>query len=295
VGEQLRRLFAEGRVDVLRLKQLVVTYKTIIELLCFTMLSQLWEAKFKNPNLVIHEDHLTQFNSFFTLNTDSYQTFNYVKLMEAIAGIFQENQIEYFVQELSTVGESLQPQEEFYKAHLFMEEMKQELAEDRVKADEIESFCIQAEEHLSTIMKTLAFLVKYKLTTVKRIEIIKRRHKQPKYRHTRVILDRITAGILDETTINNDFTDNNSVMLLKDTEDMAHFLSLSPFVIDVNAFTGDQNSKLFFYSHQGTSDGYYYYKFIDNEEEKMPVNEKYLQVKEQFEEFKKSIFEEKVL
>lgn len=293
VGEQLRRLFAGGTIDVNRLRQLVITYETIIELLCFTMLSQLWEARFKNPGMVIHEDYLVEFNSFFALSADGYQTYNYVKLMEAIAGIFNENKIRYFVEELNTLGQNLLAKDEFYKAHLFMEEMKKELAADNVKANEIESFCVQAEEHLGTILKHLTFFVKYKLTTIKRIEIIKRRHKDPRYRHNKVLLDRVTAGISDEVGVYNSFTENNSVILLKDAQEVADYLSLSPFVIDENALTGNRSSKLFFYSFQDASDRNYYYKFIDNQEEQLIVSdEKYFQVKEQFEEFKENIFME---
>lgn len=293
VGEQLRRLFAGNSVDVPRLRQLVATYETTIQLLCFTMLSQLWEAKYKNPDLVIEEDQLVQFNSFFALNVDNYQTFNYFELMETIAWIFQKNKIQYFIEELNNLGECLLANDCLNGSYLFMEEMKRELMEENIKADEIESFCIQAENHLCNILKILVFIVKYKLTTIKRIEIIKRRHKQPQYRHTRAILDRVTAGILDETTIYNDFADTDSVVLLKNTEDMAHFLSLSPFIIDENALTGHQNSKLFFYSHQDTSDSHYYYKFIDNEAEKLAVKENYPQVTEQLEEFRNSIFQER--
>lgn len=293
VGEQLRRLFANSTINVKRLRQLVITYETIIELLCFTMISQLWEAKFKNPGLVIHEDYLVEFNSFFALSADGYQTYNYVKLMEAIAGIFNENKIEYFVEELNALGQNLLAKDEFYKAHLFMEEMKRELAEDNVKANEIENFCVQAEEHLGTILKHLAFFVKYKLTTIKRIEIIKRRHKEPQFRHNKVLLDKVTAGIVDEVGVYNSFTDNNSVILLKDVQEIVDYLSLSPFVIDENALTGNQNSKLFFYSFQNSSARDYYYKFIDNREEQLIVSdEKYSLVKEQFDEFKENLFME---
>jgi hypothetical protein len=294
VGEQLRRLFAIDTIDDNRLLQLVITYKTIIELLCFTMLSQLWEEKFKNPGLVIHEDYLVEFNSFFALSRDNYQTYNYIRLIEAITGIFNKNSVEYFIEELSNLGKSLMAKDEFYKAHLFMEEMKRELAEDNVKANEIENFCVQAEEHLSTILKHLAFFVKYKFITVKRIEVIKYRHKVPRFHYEKVLLDRVTAGISDDDNDTYDtFTDNNSVIILKQIRNVAEYLSLSPFIIDENALTGSKNSKLFFYSFQDTLDRNYYYKFIDNEVEQLIVSDnKYSQVKEQFEEFKENLFME---
>ena len=157
------------------------------------------------------------------------------------------------------------------------------------KADEIESFCLQGEAHLGTILKKLAFFVNYQLTTIKTIEVIKPRHKKATYNHNEVILDRITEGLADEAAEFDTFTDNNSVIFLKNNDDVAGYLSLSPFIIDENALTGDECSKLFFYSHREVVQGKvcYVYKFIDNREETLTVSdEKYPQVKELMEEFK---------
>ncbi len=65
-----------------------------MELLCFTLLSQLWDGQFQDPELVIHEDYLSAFNSFFALGPGSFSTFDYVKLMAALLGIFEENNID---------------------------------------------------------------------------------------------------------------------------------------------------------------------------------------------------------
>jgi hypothetical protein len=194
------------------------------------------------------------------------------------------------VEELATLNAVLQ-QEEFDRAHRFMEEMRAELARGEVAAEEIESFCTQAEKHLGTIMTAFAFLVKYKLTTIKRIDILKARHKVPAYRHNQVILDRVTAGIMDGEEVYPSFTDSESVILLKTVDDVKDYLSLSPFVIDENAFTGDQNSKLFFYSYHDGADDSYHFRFVDNAEEQLIVSEnRYPQIKEQFEEFRQAVF-----
>ncbi|MCP5102474.1 MAG: hypothetical protein GY950_03800 [bacterium] len=70
---------------------------------------------------------------------------------------------------------------------------------------------------------------------------------------------------------------------------MAGYLSLSPFIIDENALTGDECSKIFFYSHPEVVQGKvcYVYKFIDNPKETLTVSdEKYPRIKELMEEFK---------
>ena len=144
---------------------------------------------------------------------------------------------------------------------------------------------------MGTILSALAFVVKYKLATIKGIDIIKSRHKAPEYRHNQVMLDRVSAGIMDSAEVYSAFTDNESVILLKHVDDVTDYLNLTPFIIDENAFTGDQNSKLFFYSHHDASDDSYHFRFVDDAEDHLTVSEnRYPQVKSQFEEFKQAVF-----
>ena len=290
IGEQLRKLFAGNTIDVQRLRQLVLTYETVAEFFCFTVLSQLWDARYDNPALRLNEEHLVEFNSFFALSAESQPTFQYVKLIVAVAQFLDENGITPFVDEVSSLAGALQ-NEMLDVAHRFMEEMRVELLRGKVAAEEIESFCRQAEKHLGTILSALAFLVKYKLTTIKKIDIIKARHKAPEYRHNQVVLDRVTAGVMDSEETYPEFTDSESVILLKDVADVKDYLSLSPFVIDENAFTGDQNSKLFFYSHHDAANDSYHFRFVDNAEDALTVSdEHYPQIKMQFEQFRQAVF-----
>jgi hypothetical protein len=290
VGEQLRKLFQGNTIDVERLRQLVVTYETVVKLFCFTVLSQLWNARSENPALTLSDDHSVEFNSFFALTADSQATFDYPKLIAAVWSVFQKNNIAPYIEEFAGLGEVVR-QEAFERAHRFMEEMRAELLRGKVAAKEIESFCVQAEKHLGTILTALAFMVKYKLNSVKKIDVIKLRFKPPKYRHNQVVLDRVTAGTMDSEEVYHEFTDSESVVLLKTVDDVKSYLSLFPFIIDENAFTGDQNSKLFLYSHYEAADDSYHFKFADNPEDTLIVSDKhYPQVKRQFEQFRHEVF-----
>lgn len=294
IGEQLRKLFSDNKISVDRLRQLVRTYDITVQLLTYTMLSQLWDTKFSDKKLKIEEEYLVDFNGFFALSSNNYQTFDFLVLMEAITHIFQKHSIPPFIEEFSDFRELIHEGSELYKAHLFMMEMKSELAAGRVPASEIESFCLQAEEQLTTIMKTCSFLVKYKLVTVKNIEIIKDRHSEPLFKHNNVMLDRVTAGVLDDAINYSTFTDNQSVILLKNIDDISDFLNLTPFVIDENALTGDEKSKLFFYTYQD-SEGRYIYQFIDNEEDTLSISTVlYPKIHDQMEEFQAVIFDKEL-
>ncbi len=291
VGEQLRLLFHSNRIDGQRLKQLVTTYQTTMELLCFTLLSQLWDARMEREQgeLVIHEDYLTVFNSFFALGPDSYATFDYVKLTAALLEIFQANGIDYFIAELSKLETALGTETEFYQACVFMEALKSELEAGGVKARKMEVFCVEGEVRLGVILNQLAFFVNYQMTTIKGIEVIKGRHKKARFCHNKVTLDRTTEGLADEWAEYDRFTDNNSVIFLEDGGGAPEYLSLSPFIIDENALTGHECSKLFFYSHRDVKAGTwcYVYKFIDNRMETLMVSDaKYREIKEQMDQFK---------
>jgi hypothetical protein len=297
IGEHLECLFQDRKHYKERFKQLVAIYQITIEFLCFTMLSELWDAKFKNPKIVISEDYLAQFRVFVDLSAGSCQSFPYVKLIETVSRIFDENKIEYFVEELKTLEKSFRDEDDFYYALLFMENMKKIVIKDNVKETEIEDNCIQAQEHLGIILKKLmALFVKYKLTTIKQIETVKHKHKAPKYLHNRIMLHQLSVKKMPLFKEWKSYTDSNSVILLKNADDVSEYMSLSPFVIDkATLFPDWEKSQLYFYTYQNSVDKNYNYKFSGKEENEpliLSVKEHpniYSQIKDQFAEFREKI------
>jgi hypothetical protein len=103
------------------------------------------------------------------------------------------------------------------------------------------------------------------------------------------MLDNLTAGIEDSQDESGTYTDSESVILLKG-QGTAEYLSLSPFVIDENALTGDQKSKMFFYSHREGDGSGYAFRFVGNEDDSLVITEdKYPKVKQQFEDFAQAV------
>jgi hypothetical protein len=299
LGEQLRRLFQNNTRDINRLNQLIHCFRKVVEFLCFILLSQLWDEKFVNPSLAVHEDFLNHVNRLFEPGGDDYRGFDYIKLIEVIAHVFKKNEIEYFVKEFSIIGQSLMTGSELYDALLFMEGLKTEFAQCSIMdTGEVNVSCGEAEKNLSIILEKLVFLVNYKLTTIKKIEVKKERHKDPRYSHTRVILKGRREGLKDTKWKNDSCTDDNSVILLKNREGAAEFLSLSPFVIDHNAFSDEDLSRLYFFSYQDPASGSYCYRFVEDEdstlntsakEEDDEIKAEYEKLRKQFEEFKKDV------
>ncbi len=289
VGEQLRKLFAVDDIDVPRLQQLVIAYETTVKLFCFAMLSQLWNARHDAPSLILNHEDLADLNSFFALSGEGEPTFDYLKLVTAVGRIFQQNEIAPFVGEFTRLTEMLM-EEAFSQSYRFMEQMRAELRQNKVSATEIESFCVQTEKHLGTIMSGFTFLGKYKLSTIKRIDFIKERHKEPIYRHRMFLLDRVNGPTLDKDRDLSTFTDSGSVLLIKSLKDVKDYLNLSPFVIDENAFTGSAKSKLFLYSHYDVANDSYHFRFVNDPEHALKISgDPYPWIKTQFEDFKKEM------
>jgi hypothetical protein len=263
VGEQVRKLFANNTIDEIRLRQLVLTYETISKLFCFALVSQLWNALYDNPAMLVSPAEWTAIESFQSLDEAKQRSFDYLAFVRTIGGILKANQVAPFMTECLGLDDALVDAESD-RAHVFMEELRALLAGASVAPAEVESFCVQAETHLGVLLSDMAFLVAYKLATIKGIAIQKTRHKPPEFRHRQVVLDRVTAPFVDVDEIRAAYTDNESVILLKDLEDVSQYLNLTPFVIDQNALTGNENPKIYFYSHRDPAqDSYHYYSILD--------------------------------
>jgi hypothetical protein len=255
-------------------------------LLTFSIIAQLWDAKFER-NINISEDCSNALRSLLTIGANERATFNFFKVIGPALEVFDQNDIPYFIEELKGLSKLFDQEAELAIAYRFMEEIKGILhSGEKIGGDEMESLCLQAEEKLSTIFRHFSFCAKYKLTTIKSIDLIKSRHKEPTYRHYKVSLDTVTAGYLDAEAVYPFFTDADSVLLLKEYDDVERFLSLSPFVIDENALRGEKKSKIFIFSHYDKERDVVVYYFTNNADEKLEVTmQNFERLREQFDDF----------
>lgn len=305
VGEQLRKLFTRsndpGQPDdmelftLARLEQLALTHRTTMQFICYILLSQLWDEKHKNPGLEISDEYIVDFNSFFALNKSNFQSFNFIKLINTITDFFDDHQIHYFIDELKGVQTDAKKNQDLYQAYVFMNSLYDSLQEDNITSGQVEALCLEAEQHLGIILKTVAFLLKYKLVTIKNIELIKHRHELPRFRHNHITLNRAltvaSTGTAEVGIEFSNFTDNKCVVFIKTKDNaVSDFLNLTPFIIDENALNNDYSSKLYLYAFQ--SDNSYSYQFLNNlRDEPLIVDAgNYASVKQQFDRFKAKIF-----
>jgi hypothetical protein len=130
VAEQLRKLFAGTTIDVPRLRQLVMTYETVAELVCFTALSQLWNARHDTPTLALKAEDAAVIDGVLALTKDGQATFDYLGLIEVVARFFREHAMVPFIDEFAGLGD-LRHDEAFDSARRFMEQMRVELVRGR--------------------------------------------------------------------------------------------------------------------------------------------------------------------
>lgn len=289
LGTHLRKLILSEEISTERLRRIVNVYLVATELLAYILLSQVWNEIRKKPDLEIPSDQLEYLRAFLTLDGDTVHNYDYVQLIRALGDIYESLDIPYFISEFADFRTAFYQDESLQQAYQFLEEMRVELSAT-VTADEIESFCVQAEDHLCKLFKHLGFSAKYKLVTIKSIEMHKERFESPSYRHNMVILDRITAafGVLDEILPSDSYTENDSVVLVPTEDTLSPYLNLSPFIVDENALSRQQNSKIFFYRYR--SEGNFYYQLTDNLKDILMVNDdRYPQVKKLLDDFRRLI------
>lgn len=307
IGEQLRKLFTRSNnpgvpdemelFSIARLAQITKVYQTIVQFISFTLLSQLWDEKYKNAEIEITEDYIVSFNSFFAIDESNYPMFDYVKLITTIMDVFDHYKVPYFIEELYQIKLANGSGEagELYQAYTFMNSVIESLLDNTVDESQLEELNLEAEYQLGIMIKDISFLVKYDLVTIKNIEIVKNRHEKPRFRHSKITLNRAltvaTTGVAEVGIEFKNFTDNKSVLFLKTKEnEVIDYLNLTPFIIDENALNNDFSSKLYLFSFHGENK--YYYHFLNNLlDEPLIVDENsYPEIKEQVDRFKAEIF-----
>lgn len=285
IGTHLRKLLLSEEISTTRLEKIINVYQVAGKILAFIMMSQVWDECHKAKDFKWPPLALKAIQGYFDLAPEVEQRYNYIVLTKAISDVLVANQVEPFIEEFKALQEEFYQDSQFYSAHLFLEETKEEL-QTPIAADEIESFCVQAEDHLCELFQHIGFSANYTLATVKNINLLKKRHEAPKFQHRLVILDKITAafGVLDETLTTQKYTDSQSVVLLKNEEELHPFLNLSPFIIDENALLGQNNSKLFFFRFRG-KEALRFILFDNLKDELMISPAKYEEVYTQFTNF----------
>lgn len=269
IGVQVRLLLSkDSAIDELsmeRLEQLLSTYIYTTQFLYYIALSQLWDEKRKSNihvrpylmDLLHHDDK-------------SYQHFDYLKHFISIVKLLQDEGKALFVEEFVDIQMAFEEKKEFYDAYLYLESLRAKVRQQTPEqlAAEMPQLCADGEYFLSAILIKAAFLVNYDLLTIRDIRVVSYRYQDPKFDH---YIARLNAKVNDlavskalQARSYKDYANNASVILSRNMQNPKDFLSLSPFIIDKNAFgegmTEDRatEQQLFTYAYREGEDFRYF-------------------------------------
>lgn len=271
LAEPLRKLLVpvedenEGydKISAARLRQISTAYNTSMELLAFTLLAQLWEAFDEtNGQLRMASAQREALRAFFRLTQSEREIFDFLELVRLCMTIFDQNQIQYFVEELDALRALVNTDPIFEESLRFLNGLRLQVRRSDPDSAELAYLSKRGEECLTYLYSKLGFLARYKLATIQGIDVEKYRHQRtPTYKHNTVLLHDLLGG-LERTSMTIDKSlDNRSILLIN--LDNLKYLSLSPFVIDEHAFQDRAEiCKLYFFSHYLKNAGIWCYKYI---------------------------------
>jgi len=302
LAEPLRKLLVpveqenEGfdKVSEARLRQIAQAYSTTMELLAFTMLAQLWEAHDSVDQLAISTAQQDALRSFFRLSKSDREAIDLTELIAVIKGIFDQNKISYFVQELLEINELLRTDPVFAQSLELLNGLRLQLRQNTFDRAALSYLSNRAEYALANLYAHMGFMARYRLATIQGIDVEKYRHRrEPTFNHATVMLHDLLGGFDVSQVHLNRSLDNRSILLLN--EETWEYLNLSPFVIDENAFHDRAEiCKLYFFSYWSKAAGTLFFKYVNKPDDPLlEVSNQYLPlVKEQFEAFSDLILQQ---
>jgi hypothetical protein len=176
----------------------------------------------------------------------------------------EENSAAPFLPEMGAMSELLKNDKPTYNAYQFLEqELRQPLLRQQIESTEVDQLCLEAEKRLGILLKACSFLSAYEFVSVKDISVRKQRIKpEPAFIHEKAILRGKDLSLVDAAPFSRKrFTNDRSVLVTRSIYDQeAPTYSLSPFLIDLNAFSSQGHAlpRLFVFHHRNGQNGLVY-------------------------------------
>ena len=94
---------------------------------------------YQSSSLVIPGESLEVISHYFELPTGQLSYYDYFKLLSAIRQVFDDNNVDYFVDELSELRRLIYEDIEYTAAHQYIQNIKQQLykTQEKLSAEEV--------------------------------------------------------------------------------------------------------------------------------------------------------------
>lgn len=282
----------------------IKVYDSVMEILTYTMISQLWETLNYTEKKLNDSSELQHVKNFFLSTPASLEQMDLVEVIRAARRIFDKISVqnaedplvrERFVSELSTTKVLIKEEgSDLRNAYLFFKDIKEKVSNGNLYKQDVSTYYQKAERHLCAFLSELSFIVRYSLITVKTIFVLKYRHRgDAKYSHKFApLLLRDSFSFEAYPFKEPAFT--QTVVLLKDLNQMGHNLPLSPFIIDKSAFIETAvEADLHVYAGYDKDQDTFIYRKIDQPTVTLKIGKgqyNYNVIREQLDEFSQCLF-----
>jgi len=267
IGIQLSKLMAIGKEDFSESKQRKYIEKCIqivkrsTDLICFALISKLWDAQ--KQKLVTFSDIqrkilIQRFDAAFEHSIEEQ-----FQLLSVLQQIFSnpKNELILPFQELENIGPKLNEGSDLHKTCQDLQILSEKL--DRSQYNLVE--CFEAETLLTEFFTYFHFLVNYRMASIKYIGYRQSRNADAHYLHRYTALGIDNKANIDAEKINYTtqtiFTD--AVLLYRGVNYQEN-INMFPFVIDYNALTFEQGTKICFYRSKSINDNNLEYMFMED-------------------------------
>lgn len=265
LGIQLRKLMAIGKEDLSENKQrkylgnCQLTAKRALQLLCFALISKLWDYKKERPYILSPAQTVTFTNFFddeFELDINGY-----LKLLNNLVDAYADNKLDFPIPELNDFNPSLQTGSEFVVACAKLQSVGRLLDKSSFTVND----CTEAETQLTTVLTALNFLANYKMVSIKSIGYYETRNSKPHYLYNYTALGIDSKSNINQERINYAESPINTDAVLLYKGSYQENLNLFPFIIDVNALAFEGGAKICFYASHNYTDNSLNYNFLEDD------------------------------
>ncbi len=256
IAQQLSLLRQKEQENQDRLEHLLSAYIVTARVIYYILIADLW--RINRTNGVALPPNFTQEN---TITRQNLLTFPYIERCLALIDYFDAHKIDLFIPELKDFysvmkGKNSQP----FERYLFDLTTKINTI-DKV---DIATYCQQTERSLAVFMSSVGFLASYRFTMIRGTSLYNPLYTDLAYD---VQLGSLNPINLDGPVYYQDgkkkrkksYTPQNCIVLLRNDDDLAENLNLTPFIIDLNTFlTNAKKPDIYMYGFLENNRHYYH-------------------------------------
>lgn len=243
IGQQLSLLRQKEQANLDRLEHLVSAYVVTSRVLYYIMLSNLW-AENRTKGMPLPPNFIAE----NTITRQNLINFPYVERVLAWIDYFDAKQVDLFVPELKDFYSMMSAKNtKPFERHLFKMTTESHTVTDMATA------CLDTERALAVFMSSVGFLASYGFTMVRGTSLV-----NPLY--SDLFYD-VQLGSLNPINMEGpvyyqnakkrrkkSYTSQNSIVLLRNEDDLNDHLNLSPFIIDLNTYRAKAKPDIYMYA-----------------------------------------------